>query len=89
MQLVFFFKRKYLNFSWKKNGVGKSEGTVTKNKAAGCQDKGYQKFVYLRIVFIGTFLENILGKIQSLDQGSIAEKKDEYWNIRGEYRVCN
>ena len=61
-----------------------SEGTVTKHKAAGCQDEGYQKFLFLRTVFIGTFRANLVGKIQSFDQGSITEKKDDYWNIRGE-----
>ena len=66
-----------------RNGVRKSEGTVTKKKAASCQDEGYQKFLFLRIVFIGTFRTNIVGKIQSFNQGSIAEKKDNYWNVRG------
>ena len=42
------------------------------------------------MVFIGTFPENIPGKMQSLDQGSIlAEKKDDYWNIRGKYKIYN
>ena len=62
-----------------------SERTVTKRKAAGCQDEGHQKFLFLRIVFIGTFRANSVGKIQSFDQGSITEKKDDYWNIHGEY----
>ena len=66
-----------------------SQRTVTKKKAAGCQDEGYQKFFFLRIVFIGTFRANIVGKIQTFNQGSITEKKDDYWNKNDQYEICD
>ena len=59
--------------------------TVTKKKAAGSKDEGHQKILFLRIIFIGSFRANSVGKIQAFDQGSITEKKDDYWNIHGEY----
>ena len=39
------------------------------------------------IVLISTFCANIVGKIQSFDQGPIAENKDNYLYIRGEYKI--
>ena len=76
-------------FPEKHYGMENNDRTVTKKKAAGCQDEGYKKFLFLRIVFISTFCANIVGKIQSFNQGSITEKKDNYWNIRCEYKIYN
>ena len=66
-----------------------NQGTVTKKKAAGCQDEGDQKFLFLRVVFISTFWANIFGKIQYFGQGHIAENKDKSLYIRGEYKICD
>ena len=84
-----FLNRKQYIFSERSHGVENSDRPVIKKKAAGCQDEGYQKFLFVRAVIFSTFRANSVGKVQSFDQGSITEKKGDYWmyTVNIEYTI--